>query len=80
MFYCLNKLNGKRTNGVNEGMYIEMSLLYICIFEIYMKDIERLTFEKSAVSIGLIESLDMPVCIQESLGHCMLCVLFCIVT
>lgn len=57
-----------------------MSLSDIHMFEIFMKDVERLTFKKSVELIGLVESLYMPECIQESLGRCMLCVLFCIVT
>lgn len=48
-----------------------------CMYEVPMKNLERLRFENSSLSIGLIELLEMSVCIDESLGQCMLSIILC---
>lgn len=39
-----------------------------------LKISEKLTIEKSSLFVGLVVLLDMPLCSQVSLGHCILCI------
>lgn len=49
-----------------------------CMYEVPMKNLERLRFENSSLSISLIELLEMSVCIDERLGQCILSIILCV--
>lgn len=72
IFYCLTKLNRKNTKS-NEDVYTEISLQYVHVCEVPMKDIKKLTFEKISLFVGLVELLNMILCSQVSLGHYVQC-------
>lgn len=73
IFYCMTKLNKKNTKRLNEDVYTEISLQYVHVCEVPMKDIKKLTFEKISVFVGLVELLNMILCSQVSLGYYVQC-------
>lgn len=62
-------MNGNNTKG--------NKMKCVCIYEVPMEDSERLTFENSSLSVGLVVLLG--ICRLESLDHCIMCtILSCV--